>query len=187
MRNASPFVFAAVLLFAVPTAGRAQELPIELGLDGGVIFAITDDFNGFDVDNVTIVQLPFQRFRVGFFISDRTELESSLLFQHVSSGGQSVTTLGLGGAFVYHFTADVTRPRFFVQAAGTFSWLDVSGDFVDESATQFGLGTGLGAKLPAGDRFAVRLEAAFAHLFETEDQVGSNNIGLGVGVSFFTR
>ena len=60
--------------------------PIELGIDGGIMI-------GFDDPNVTVVSLPVQAFRVGFFMTDRVEIEPRLTFNSISGGGNRLGIL----------------------------------------------------------------------------------------------
>ena len=52
---------------------------------------------------------------------------------------------------------------------------------------QFGVGAGVGGKIPAGDRFAVRIEANYLRGFESDGRFAANIIQGLVGFSFFTR
>ncbi len=60
-------------------------------------------------------------------------------------------------------------------------------DLGGSSETQFNLGGGIGVKLPVAERMAARLEANYAHAFETDRFASSDAVSLTVGFSFFTR
>src|SRR2546430_6158143 len=79
------------LALAAPAAdaqrARGSSDPVELGIDGGVTF-------GLDDPNVTVVALPAQDFRLGYFVSDKLELEPRFNVNSVHGGGISVTTYG---------------------------------------------------------------------------------------------
>jgi hypothetical protein len=174
-------VLAAMLFVANQAFGQGR--PIELGLDAGFQVSLTDAVDGFETDNVTAIQFPAQRFRIGFFVSDAVSIEPSVGFTYLSVSGESLTELGAGLAFVYHFTSDVSRPRVYLGAGGSLDLIDIG----DASDAQFGAGALFGVKLPAGDQFAVRLEAQYVRAFESDDRLGSNIIGALVGFSFFTK
>ncbi len=173
-----------LLLLAFPlNQAFGQGRPIELGLDAGFQVSLTDAVGEFERDNITVVQVPIQRFRVGFFVSDAVSIEPSVGLTYLSVSDQSLTELGAGLAFVYHFTSDASRPRVYLGAGGTLDLID----FGDASDTQFGAGALFGVKLPAGNQFAVRLEAQYVRAFESDDRLGASNIGAFVGFSFFTK
>src|SRR5437870_4608431 len=75
-----------VIAFALsaPTANAQRERgtggPVELGIDGGVAF-------GLDNPNTTIVSLPVQDFRLGYFIDNKVELEPRLSLNSIHGGG----------------------------------------------------------------------------------------------------
>lgn len=174
------FFGAAALVLIAPSAkaqrssGRGST-PIELGIDGGVIF-------GLDNPKVSVVSLPLQDFRVGFLVSPRWELEPRFNLTSVHGGGFSATDYSFELGALYQPGGDrvgkglYARP--FLGLAGT----SVSGGGSDHNG--FG-GFGLGVKLPFNDRrLATRLEAAYSHTFGNG---GANAIGLLFGLSFFTR
>jgi len=73
------------LALTAPAAGaqRASHRgsgPIELGIDGGVTF-------GLDNPKTTIVALPTQVFRLGYFLNDNVEIEPRVSINSASGGG----------------------------------------------------------------------------------------------------
>ena len=156
------------------SSGRGST-PIELGIDGGVIF-------GLDNPKVSVVSLPLQDFRIGFLVSPRWEIEPRFNLTSVHGGGFSATDYSLELGALYQPAGDrvgkglYARP--FLGLAGT----TVSGGGSDHNG--FG-GFGLGVKLPFNDRrLATRMEAAYSHTFGNG---GANAIGILFGLSFFTR
>ena len=167
------------LLAMVSTTAVAQDgRPLELGIDAGVTF-------GLDDPNVTRVSIPVEAFRIGFFMTDRVSLEPAFSLQSISADDNDFTTYLVELGLLWHMRAmrsgAYVRP--FMGVVG-FSE-DVGGE--DDSESQFFAGAGVGLKIPIQDRLAWRLEANFAHAFESGDTEGGSQIGLRVGLSFFTQ
>lgn len=166
----------AVMGVLVSSSAMAQR-PIELGIDAGVEF-------GLDDPSTTVISLPIQSFRVGFFLSDRASLEPNLTWNWLKFEGEdAVYTLGAGLGLLYHFTTDTDRAQLYVRPNVEMARVGGGG----ESLSQFQAGIGIGAKLPASNRLALRLEASLGRAFENDDLPSSTNLGLLVGLSFFTR
>lgn len=72
-----------------------------------------------------------------------------------------------------------------MQGGGGFNVVDLGEDV--DSSSQFAAFGGLGAKVPAGDQFAVRLEGNLLRAFETDDRFGYWGIQGVIGFSFFTQ
>lgn len=173
----------AVLTFLIAGPLGAQDRPLELGLDAAFVVSLTDDANGMETDNITVIGVPFQRLRVGFFISDRFEIEPILQFNFVNVGDSDLLQLGLFVDGAYHFTSDPARPRAYLTASGGLDLLSAD----DESDTQWVFGGGVGVKLPVADQLAVRLEGGVRRAFESDDRLGATNLAALVGLSFFTK
>jgi hypothetical protein len=173
-------VLGILLLAAVAPAAEAQRSQrgsraIELGIDGGIFF-------GLDDPNATVVSLPVQAFRIGFPMTPKLALEPRAALNSFRAGGGSVTNYMLELGVVYSPNGDrVGRGLYgrpFVGVSGRSS----SGPGDDSDAH---LGLGVGLKIPFADRrLATRLEANYAHQFSDP---GTNQIGVLIGLSFFTR
>jgi hypothetical protein len=178
-------VFAIMLICTmVPGLASAQNRgSVELGVDGRIGVSIIDAQDSFfEPDNLTTVAIPNQSLRVGAFVSNTVQVGPSLSLVVLSQGGESLLALDLGLDVTYNFRSDRSGPIPFLQGGVAFSTLSNGG-----SHTQFRLGGSGGIKLPAGDQFAVRLEAGVNRAFETDDMFGMWNIFGGFGFSFFTR
>ena len=160
----------------------AQSGSVEIGFDTGLTLYIPSDTDFFDYENQTSIDVPQQSIRLGFFVSDQLSIEPAVGFSYQDFGDLSVTQLGLAGRLLYHFSADPTRPRFYVGGGAGFNLIDVE----DEQETQFGVGGGLGVKLPIADRMAIRVEGSFSRDFETDLLPAASVIRAVVGFSFFT-
>jgi hypothetical protein len=168
---------ASFAMAATANAQRSQRSnPIELGIDGGVIFEL-------NTPRATIVSLPVQSFRVGVLVSDNVALEPRVSINSIHSGGASATSYDFQLGVVYQPDGDrVGKGLYFRPFAGV-SGLSVSGPGGNNNSSYMGLGVGL--KIPIVDRrLATRMEANYAHGFSGG---GSNMIGLLLGLSFFTR
>ena len=171
---------AALVAIAAPTAGAQRRSssgphPVELGIDGGITF-------GLDNPKVTVVSLPAQDFRVGFFMSDFLELEPRFGLNSIHSGGNSLTTYNAEFGVLYMPSGDRVGKGVYFRPFLGISGASVSGGGSNSSGYA---GIGAGLKLPLENRrLATRLEANFAHGF---DNGGTNQIGLLFGLSFYTR
>jgi hypothetical protein len=168
-------------MFAAPAA-KAQRSsqrgsgPIELGTDGGVLF-------GLDAPRTTVVSLPVQSFRVGFLVTDNIALEPRVSINSIHSGGASATSYDFQLGVVYQPAGDRVGKGLYGRPFIGVSGLNVSGGGGNNNNGYLGLGLGL--KIPFADRrLATRMEANYAHGFGGG---GSNQMGLLIGLSFFTR
>src|SRR5918992_5143263 len=94
----------ALMSAAVPGA-RAQARPIELGIDGALSI-------GLEEPRVTVIAIPFQQFRVGFFMTPRTSIEPTLAINYLNvEDFGDLTSIAVGLGVLFHFTADRTRSQ----------------------------------------------------------------------------
>jgi hypothetical protein len=168
----------ATLVFATPAEAQRQRTstPIELGIDGGLLF-------GLDAPRTTVVALPVQSFRVGFLVTDNLALEPRVGINSIHGGGASVTAYDFQLGVVYQPDGDRVGKGLYGRPFIGVSGVSVSGP--GGNNTNGYLGLGLGLKIPFADRrLATRMEANYEHGFGGG---GSNVIGLLIGLSFFTR
>jgi len=184
----SPFTkilgLAAVLTLVLPATAAAQQGVVELGVDAGIEYDIVDDADTFETDDLLSATLPGQRFRVGFFVSDRVAVEPGVALTYMDMGDDSFTDFTLDGALVYHFTEDPDRTRAFLHGGGAMNVVDFDGDASD---TQFAAFAGVGAKIPVANRLAIRLEGNGLRAFESDDRFAFWGLQGVFGVSFFTE
>jgi len=167
---------AATVAVLGATPAMAQR-PLELGLDAGLQFGVEDP------TSVTM-SIPVQAVRVGFFLGDRASIEPSLSWNWFKFEGEDAFyTLSANLGLNYHFQADPERTRAYLRPL--LGLARVGGGGAD--LTQFQAGVGVGVKIPASNRLALRLEANATHGFETEDAGSGTAVGLLFGLSFFTR
>lgn len=174
MRYASRAAIATVALAvaaAVPAAAHAQaDLPTEYGIDAGIEFGLGDQ-------SYTSIGLPAQRFRVGFFRNPTFSIEPYGSLQYFKSeGGDGVTFIGVGTGVLYHLSANQAANQVYVRPF-------VQLEHVTDADTNFGVGAGLGVKVPWRRDFSWRFEAGLGYGFESEAAV----LNLGAGLSFFNR
>ena len=173
-------VLAALLLAAVAPSAEAQRSrgsrPIEFGIDGGVSF-------GLDEPRVHVVSLPIPRFRVGFHMTNKVAIEPAFHFTSTNvQGGGSFRTYAFDLGLVYSPAGDRVGKGFYGRPFVGLAGFSTSGAGSDSDGYA---GIGAGLKLPFNDRrLATRLETNYTHGF---GDGGSNDIGVLIGLSFFTR
>lgn len=167
---------AALSLIAVSASAGAQRggsmasPSPEIGIDAGITF-------GLGTPSVTIISIPAQQIRMGFFVSPALSIEPTFGLTSSSGGGFSSTIYNLGAGVLYHFSPSRVQNQFYVRPF--LNVVGTSGDIGSSSTAVFGIGGGV--KVPLRDRIASRFEANFQH------GDGDNAIGLLAGLSFYTR
>jgi hypothetical protein len=167
---------------SVPSQTQAQELPIELGIDGAISYALVDAGRGAESANVQTWAFPVQRLRIAFFPMERFQLQSTMAFSVADFGEVSTVRFALGLAAVYHVTGDGVRSGLFAMGGGAFNLLSHNG-----SDVQWSLGGGLGYEFPMGDRLAFRPALEIARSPASHQRLGNTTVSAVVGLSFFTR
>jgi hypothetical protein len=174
-------VLTAATLTIVASAAQAQRssrggsTPIELGIDGAIIFAL-------DNPHATVLALPVQDFRIGFVVSDNFEIEPRFNLTSVHSGGASATDYNFELGVLYQPAGDRVGKGLYGRPFVGISGSSGTGFASDNSGI---VGLGLGLKIPFSDRrLASRLEGAYAHGFSNG---GTNALAVLFGLSFFTR
>lgn len=167
-------VFAAAAPSAEAQRSRGSR-PIEFGIDGGVFF-------GLDNPKITVVALPVQDFRVGILMTEKVALEPRVHINSISAGGGSLTTYAFEMGLVYSPSGDRVGNGLYGRPFLGVSGVNVSGPGDDNSGY---MGLGVGLKIPFADRrLATRMETNYTRGFSTPS---TNQIGLLIGLSFFTR
>ena len=174
------FLGVAALAITAPAANAQRSsrgsTPIELGIDGGVLF-------GLDAPRATAVILPLQDFRVGFLVTDRLALEPRFSLTSAHTAGITATQYNLEFGVVYSPSGDRVGNGFYGRPFIGIDGSSVSGGGGSNSSGFMGLGLGL--KIPFSDRrMATRMEGNYTHGF---GNAGGNQLGFLLGLSFFTR
>ena len=176
--GAGLIAFSSSAVGQVSQSGRAGT--IELGIDGGVAF-------GLDDPTTTVVGFPTQDFRIGIFATDWFELEPrlSVYSVHVSGAG-TVTTWSATMGLLIMPAGDRGNVSVYLHPYGGAVGASASATGVGSGSNTNGLvGGGVGLKIPFADkRLATRTEVFYEHQFGDS---GTNEIGLLLGLSFFTR
>lgn len=171
--------FAAAGAFSVLAlaSASAQGRGVELGVDAGLTVLSADG------QSITSIDIPVQAFRAGFFLSDKVSLEPNGAISYQKVEDFSLTTYGLGVGLLYHLTTDRTKPQVFLRPLVGYSGVSSEGDSNGSAVVGFGAG----AKVPRGDRMAIRFGAEYQRRFEDGDIPALNGFGATVGISFYTR
>ena len=185
MRRISSLVVLSMLaLSASATAQRSRGASManpspEIGIDAGVTF-------GLGSPSLTVLSIPAQQIRLGFFVSPALSIEPTFGLQSVSGGGVSFTAYNVGAGLLYHFAPSRAASQFYVRPF--VNVVGFSGDGPSSNSAVFGVGGGL--KVPLRDRIASRFEANVQSV-ERDNAIGAGGrdtaIGLLAGLSFYTR
>ena len=173
---------AALSILALSTTASAQRSGStstspspEIGMDAGIGFNMT-------TPSTTVIQIPVQQIRMGFYISPVMSIEPTLgLVSFSGSGLPSTTVYSVGAGLLYHFSPNRAANQFYVRP-----FLGIDGSSGGGGSTvSFGVGGGI--KMPIQDRLSSRFEANFAHAGGQNGGPGSDAIGLLAGLSFYLR
>jgi hypothetical protein len=171
---------AVALVLLAPAAGAQRNSRngsggIELGIDAGLSFGVGNSSG-------SLLSLPTQVFRLGYFISDKLEFEPQFGLQSSSGGGDTFTAYGLEAGLLLIPDGDRVGKGLYFRPFLGVTGISVPGP--GDTSSGF-IGAGAGLKLPFADhRLATRLEANYQHAFGSS---GFNAINLLAGLSFFTR
>jgi hypothetical protein len=166
---------AALSILALSASASAQRSSMtnpspEIGIDAGIAFGLGDA-------GVTVIAIPAQHVRMGFFVSPVLSIEPVLSIFSTSTDAGTDTDYTLGVGALYHFSPSRAASQFYVRPF--INIVGSSGDGGSNSEAVFGVGGGM--KMPLRDRIAARFEANFAH------GENADAIGLLAGLSFYTR
>lgn len=168
MTRVLPFVLLALLPATVSAQGRPF---VEVGTNLGVTIQKVGGFSRthFGIPGEGILGQP--TLYASFFPAGTFMVEPQVALNVVSSGGRTVTSLGLGAQVGTLLKGpEVNSP--FVVAAIAFQ--SVSG-----GSGEFALGGKAGYRIPVGTSFGVRFEGGFRRWFDS--QVNEFSIGVGIG------
>ncbi|HJQ53359.1 MAG TPA: outer membrane beta-barrel protein [Gemmatimonadaceae bacterium] len=176
-KSISACAIGLCLMVASPLHAQRQQTsgPWELGIDAGVMFGLGDQ-------NITVVSVPFQTIRAGYFLTNKAEIEPRISINSIHGGGESLTTYDFQLGLLLMPHGDRIGNGIYIRPFLGVSGIDVSGAGNNNSGYA---GAGLGLKIPLTDRrMGIRLESNYAHGFSDG---GSDVIGVGMGLSWFTR
>lgn len=170
------------------TARSGQSRLLEFGLDGTMAFGMGDV-------KQTVVGLPLNQFRVGFYMNDQLSIEpsASINYSKASAGGASVSTntIDLGVSALWHLSTDRSQNQWYVRPGidilHTGSSDSFGGTSTSDSNNQFALGAAFGLKMPLMSRMATRLEVGLQHRMKSDPIPAQTFLGVSAGFSFFTR
>ena len=194
-RTAATWVVAAVVLCCATSASGW----VELGVDAGYERRSIDEQLGWNEDGhevyfdgpvYTLWKLPVQRLRAGFLVVNGLAIEPGLSFQGNYNAGWETTALEISLDLVQNFGDVGQLGPFFVSWGTLVRYQHVSSDFFGGSGlTRVGLAGGLGYRLFAGDRLALRFQAGGNYVFEKKEPFHASEWALVVraGLSFFTH
>lgn len=180
----------AVLLALGASVGAAQQKATEL--TAGVIGFSYTTCSGCDgvsiistggAENGVFSGLGGGTIAAGFYLSPGLAIEPTVSFSTLSSGGESLTILGLGAAVPFYFAKGWGRKGPYLAPRVTYNSISGGGS----SATQFSAGAAIGTKVPLNDMAALRLQATFDNGFESSDVSSTKVFGALIGLSVFLK
>ena len=156
--------------------------PIELGIDAGINITLGSNA-------VTTVSVPAQRFRVGFYLSDVISIEPSmsLNYTHYKDGSAKAFSGEIG--VIFNTAAVENDNRFYLRPFGGYEHIGITSGTSKTGNTQPYAGAGAGVRMPIVDRLQARIEANYAHVFDSKSDTDTarNVVGLLAGFSFLTK
>ncbi len=165
----------ALAVVATTSATAAAQEGLEIGMDAALAFDLTDP-------TALTFDLPVSQVRVGFPAGGRFTIEPALGVNYLKvEDTDAVAFVNADIGALYHFGMDMHRGLYVRPRIG-FTLVHVG-----ESQGQFAAGIGVGTKMGITDQLAARAEAFYRHGFENDDFFGTDQIGVSIGASFFTR
>ncbi|MFH1766352.1 MAG: outer membrane beta-barrel protein [Gemmatimonadota bacterium] len=187
-RHAAGLTALAFLILIPPLS--AQTKPVEFGFDMGLSILLPDEE---EADNVTVIGLPSMSsswgtgvVRFGFFVSPQISIEPSISLARWSSEDNSVTAVQIFPNLVYHFKEFEMIPLPYVRLGAGLNRQSHSFDGESDSESQFGIGGGVGVKIPFAKTAFLRLEGGYDKWLEGDKEDGARGFGairLSVGIS----
>jgi len=177
-RNTLSIVLVSLTLAA--SGARAQGKAVELS--AGLLGFTSLSCSG--CSSNSIISTGGSYAAVGFYLSPRLEIESSLSLQIANASGSNATVLGLAVGVPIYFDENWGRKGWYV--APRFTYLDASCSGCG-SASQFGAGIAVGGKLPLNENAALRMQASYDYGFESSNVVSTSTIGASIGLSVFVK
>jgi hypothetical protein len=188
MRSVSA-VFVALLLLpflSAPPAAAQGSGSIEFGMDLGLRLTMYDEwelgFGTVEPDDAFSVEMPVSLIRLGVFVSDKVQVEPSIGLQLVSQGDNTAHTFQAGADMIVNLSTEKGKSTPFLSMGAGLVNIGL-----DQTTTQGNVRVGGGVKLPAGERWAVRLQGVAARAFETDDLPANWELSVRAGVSLFSR
>jgi hypothetical protein len=121
---------------------------------------------------------------VGFYVSPGLSIEPTLSFSNLSSGGETITIVGIGAAVPVYFAKGWGRKGPYLAPRFAYNSISQSGS---SSTSQMTAGVGLGTKVPLNAMAALRLQASFDLGFESSDVSSTTAFGALIGLSVFLK
>jgi hypothetical protein len=167
------------------TSGQPSR--IEIGMDAGLEYIMPGDDGFGDSPSYTIIGIPAQWVRAGFFVSDVLSIEPTLGLARISGDDQSMTSLRMSVAGAYRFATRDGGTIPFVRGILGLDRQSAGSDGDSESDSQVRVGAGGGLEIPAGERLFFRLSGEFHHSFEGDFLASANRIAVLAGLTVIVK
>lgn len=166
---------ALLAAVSVPTVAAAQGGPvveIGTGLGAAIQSAAGATLTHIGVPGQGILGQP--TIYASFFPGGTVLVEPQIALNIISSGGETLTTIGLGGQLGYLFRGAAINSPFI---AAAFAYQSVSGG--GASAGEAGAGGKAGYRVLIGSGVGLRIEAGYRRWFDSH--INEFTIGIGIG------
>jgi hypothetical protein len=184
MNVMAKMLVAAALLPAAAAAeeGSARPARTELGVGIMGLSVRSQDgetLTGLGLPNPGLSFLSSPRLYAGIPLSRRWMVEPQVGFTYFSGDDDKASLVSFAGQADYFFEG-TSRPSAFAFGFGRLDHVDL-GDFSD-STTKYGLGGGLGYRIPIGDRGVIRVEGRYDHTLASDGDSGASTFSVGASL-----
>ena len=170
-----PINLALLAALGVPSLVAAQGKPvveIGTGLGVSIVSGGGTTVTHFGVPGQGILGQP--TIYATFFAGKSVLVEPQMALNVLSSGGETATTVGLGGQVGYLFKGAAMNSPFL---SGSMAFQSVSGGGVSDS--EFALGARIGYRVLVGSSVGIRFEGGYQRWID--GHVNEFTIGMGIG------
>jgi len=131
----------------------------------------------------TVISVPIQAVRVGFFVNDRVSVEPKVGLNVFHTEGETFSSYDVETGVLYHFSKNPIGRGVYLRPYAGFQGISGGGD----SETRGIFGAGFGAKIPFADRFATRMEIGYQHMTAPTNGNSDNALIVLFGLSIFSH
>lgn len=167
-------ILAVVVLILVPAVAAAQRSGVEVGTNLGLSVIGADGATATRIGVPGGGMLGQPSIYASFFPGSHMMVQPQVAFHRLSGGGESLTSVGLGGDVGY-LLSGARRSSPYLSATGAYQ--SVGGGGSTES--DFAAGARIGYRMMMGSNIGMRLETGYRRWFDSD--LNELTFGLAVG------